>query len=107
MTNKFHHLRTANILDGSKRCPWPGCLCEIPLPMFMCREHWQMLPKPLRDMVWDAYEVGQELDARMVSDEYRDAEKAARNWVNSYLAAEGATPPPGQVGSGPGYRRPR
>jgi hypothetical protein len=28
--------------------------------MFMCRKHWFMVPKSLRDMVWEHYVPGQE-----------------------------------------------
>jgi hypothetical protein len=93
VTNKWHHLRTASIRDGSKKCPWPGCLCQIPLPLFACKDHWLMLPKPIQRLVWDAYEVGQELDARLVSEEYRDAAKAATNWMTSFVAASEPTSP--------------
>lgn len=106
MTNKFHHLRTATVQDnGSKRCPWPGCLCTIPAPLYMCKDHWNQLPKPIQRLIWDAYEVGQEADERLVSDEYRDSDRAARNWVNSYLAATEVTPP--AESPGPAAGRPR
>ena len=45
------------------------------------------LPKPIRDAIWAAYEVGQEVDPRLVSPEYREADQAAKSWVTSFLAA--------------------
>jgi hypothetical protein len=87
MTNKFHHLRTASIHDGSKKCPWPGCVKQIPLALHSCQQHWMVLPKPIRDAIWDAYEVGQEQDLGLVSREYQSADQAAKNWITSFLAA--------------------
>jgi hypothetical protein len=87
VTNKYHHMRTASILNGSKKCPWPGCLLQIPLPLHSCERHWNMLPKMLRDRIWAAYEVGQELEPGLVSLEYRRAENEAARWTNSFLAA--------------------
>lgn len=38
--------------------------CEIPVPpkMFTCRRHWYMLPKAMRDEIWENYRPGQEID---------------------------------------------
>lgn len=56
--------------------------CEVPVPrrMFMCKRHWYMVPKPMRDAIWAAYRPGQE--RRMdPSSEYIDAAMAAVNFV--------------------------
>lgn len=52
--------------------------CDVPVPprMLMCRRHWFMVPKALRDAVWDAYVVGQEV-RKDPSDEWLDAAEAA------------------------------
>jgi hypothetical protein len=41
-------------------CHAMGCGVAVPPRMLMCRRHWFMVPKNLRDDVWDAYESGQE-----------------------------------------------
>lgn len=41
-------------------CHARGCEVAVPPRMFMCKRHWYMLPKPMRDAVWDAYVPGQE-----------------------------------------------
>ena len=44
--------------------------------MLMCRQHWFMVPKPLRQQVWGLYRKGQEVD-KSPSAEYLTAAKAA------------------------------
>jgi hypothetical protein len=36
--------------------------CDVPVPpkMLMCKRHWSMVPKHLRDRVWATYQIGQE-----------------------------------------------
>jgi hypothetical protein len=41
-------------------CHAKGCTKKVPPRMFMCREHWYMLPRHMRDAVWAAYVPGQE-----------------------------------------------
>lgn len=43
-------------------CHAVRCQVEIPPKMLMCRRHWFMVPKDLRDRVWAAYRAGQEVD---------------------------------------------
>lgn len=45
-------------------CHAAGCKVTVPPKMFMCKRHWYMLPKTLRDDVWAAYRPGQEIDKR-------------------------------------------
>lgn len=40
--------------------------------MFMCRQHWFMLPESMRDAVWAAYTPGQENNLGRVTAEYLD-----------------------------------
>jgi len=44
--------------------------------MFMCKKHWYMVPKVLRDRVWDTYVPGQEIRKDPTS-EYLVAANAA------------------------------
>lgn len=41
-------------------CHARNCREAVPPKMFMCRRHWYMVPKALRDAVWAAYVPGQE-----------------------------------------------
>lgn len=36
-------------------CPVPGCNQRHRRDMLMCRTHWYMVPKPLREELWRAY----------------------------------------------------
>ena len=56
--------------------------CSIPVPpkMLMCKMHWWMVPKLLRDEVWATYRPGQEVDKRP-SGEYLTAHVRAVNAV--------------------------
>lgn len=38
------------------------CTTPVPPKMLMCKRHWFMVPKHLRDAVWAAYRPGQEAD---------------------------------------------
>lgn len=42
-------------------CHARACRTSVPPRMFMCRRHWFMVPKHLRDAVWAAYVPGQEI----------------------------------------------
>ena len=52
--------------------------CEVPVPptMFMCKQHWFMLPKNMRDAIWDTYRIGQ-CDDWDISHAYANAARAA------------------------------
>jgi hypothetical protein len=54
------------------RCHAKDCRAVVPPRIFMCRRHWFMVPKTLRDAVWAAYRQGQEID-KDPSPAYRDA----------------------------------
>lgn len=41
-------------------CHAINCQTPVPRSKFMCRRHWFMLTKSMRDAVWEAYEPGQE-----------------------------------------------
>jgi hypothetical protein len=62
-------------------CPATGCQRSVPSHMLMCRNHWYMVPKPLRDDVWDAYAGG----AGVGTDEHTGAIFAAIGAVNDRI----------------------
>jgi hypothetical protein len=57
--------------------------------MLMCRQHWYMVPAPLRREVWRLYRPGQEIDKRP-SDEYMEVMHAA---INAVAEKEQIEPP--------------
>ncbi|HZU00876.1 MAG TPA: hypothetical protein VFA10_14510 [Ktedonobacteraceae bacterium] len=46
----------------SHTCHHPQCDIPVPPRLLACRSHWYMLPKALRDQVWQKYRPGQEKD---------------------------------------------
>lgn len=52
-------------------CHATNCKIEVPPAMFMCKRHWFMVPKKLRDEVWETYVPGQEI-TKNPSGEYID-----------------------------------
>lgn len=69
--------------DNYHSCPATGCTRRVGQRMLMCRPHWFMVPKLLRDAVWEEYAGG--LGAG--SPAHRDAVLAATRAVNEKLAA--------------------
>lgn len=45
-------------------CHALGCKTKVPPEMLMCKKHWFMVPKALRDEVWRTYRPGQCEDMR-------------------------------------------
>ncbi len=39
-------------------CPGPGCGAQVARDQLACKHHWYMIPKPLRDAVWSAWQHG-------------------------------------------------
>lgn len=64
----------------SHHCHATGCTARVPPEMFMCRRHWFMLPKLMRDDVWRTYRAGQCNDWA-ISHSYADAARAAIRYV--------------------------
>lgn len=48
--------------------------------MFMCKIHWEMLPKNMQDDIWGAYRNGQEID-KLPSREYAQIAVGAIFWL--------------------------
>ncbi len=57
-------------------CHARGCGVATKPEMLMCRRHWFMVPKPIRDRVWATYRVGQ-CDDKQPSSEWHAAADAA------------------------------
>ncbi len=58
---------------GSLPCPVPGCSRQISKARLMCRRHWNLVPKELRDRVWATWQSGH----GALSPEHRHAVGAA------------------------------
>lgn len=48
----------------SHLCHAEGCHVVVPPKLLMCRPHWYMVPIHIRDLVWQHYRPGQEIDKR-------------------------------------------
>ena len=75
----------ANYVKGQDQtrphtCHWIGCTKQVPPAMWGCRKHWFMLPKRLRDKIWETLEPGQEKDMTP-SKEYLDAADEVQKWI--------------------------
>jgi hypothetical protein len=66
----------------SHECPVKGCPQRVSPSMLMCRQHWYMVPKPLREAVYAAWQDG----AGAGSPAHRAAMKAATDAVDRKLA---------------------
>jgi hypothetical protein len=64
----------------SHTCHATGCKIEVPPTMFMCKRHWYMLPKRMRDAIWASYREGQ-CDDWNISHEYANAARAAVKFI--------------------------
>lgn len=64
-------------------CHANGCETAVPRKMFMCRRHWYMLPKAMRDAVWAEYTPGQERNMELVTDDYLRVTREAINFVRA------------------------
>lgn len=68
-------------------CHWPGCKRQVPPAMWGCKPHWFKLPKSLRDRIWLAYAIGQEMDMSP-SDGYLDAAYEVQCWIHDHYPDE-------------------
>jgi hypothetical protein len=60
-------------LPLASRCPVPGCRAQIDATRLMCRAHWYLVPKCIRDRVWATWRSGH----GALSPEHREAVRAA------------------------------
>ena len=65
-------------------CHWPGCGKQVPIAMWVCRQHWFMLPKYLRERIWETYMPEQEISMDL-SEEYLAAAQAVKEWVAQHM----------------------
>lgn len=61
-------------------CHAIGCETAVPPKLFMCRDHWAMVPKKLQTKVWEHYRLGQEID-KVVTMEYLYWTSRAKRFV--------------------------
>lgn len=61
-------------------CHATDCDVKVAPQMFMCRRHWYMLPKAMRDAIWRTYRPGQ-CDDWNISHEYAEAARAAVRFI--------------------------
>jgi hypothetical protein len=66
---------------ASHQCPVNGCPRRVAMHMLMDRDHWYMVPRPLRNAVWDAYDGG----FGAGTPEHMDAIRAAVEAVNAKI----------------------
>lgn len=62
-------------------CHFPTCDKQVPPAMWGCKRHWMMLPKFLRDKIWNAYRPGQEI-AKTPSREYVLVAREVQDWIS-------------------------
>lgn len=63
-------------------CHWPGCDKQVPPALYACTTHWYKLPLALRNRIWRAYKIGQEITAEPTR-EYVDASRAVQEWIKA------------------------
>lgn len=61
-------------------CHATDCTIVVSPQMFMCKRHWYMLPKAMRDEIWRTYRPGQCDDWR-ISHEYAEAARTAVQYI--------------------------
>jgi hypothetical protein len=57
-------------------CHARGCTTEVDPAMLMCKRHWSIVPKPLKNAVWGTYVAGQELRKDPTAEYLRAAQAA-------------------------------
>ena len=76
---KVQHVRRAG-QTRNHPCHFPGCGRQCPPAMWGCKGCWFKLPKILRDKIWAAYRVGQEINMTP-SREYVLVAREVEEWV--------------------------
>lgn len=61
-------------------CHWPGCNTAVPPKLWGCKKHWYMLPKNLRDAIWNEYIPGQEI-TKTPTRGYLVVAQTVQNWI--------------------------
>lgn len=65
--------RLSTLGSGINFCSIPGCGNQIDPSRLMCRAHWYVVPKQMRDRVWATWRSGQ----GALSAEHQDAVRVA------------------------------
>ncbi len=84
-------------------CAIPDCGARIPTSMLMCRRHWFMVPRPLRDRVNDAWSIAPDMRA-LESPEYMAARQEAIDAVAALLRPSTGTAAESSAASDPSRR---
>lgn len=81
MGSKAEYVRShMNDPPNSHKCHWIGCPALVPPAMWGCKRHWYMLPKALRDKIWETYVIGQEV-TMTPTQAYLDAAQDVEDWI--------------------------
>lgn len=81
MNDKVSHVLSSG-QTRKHECHWLECYTQVAPAMWGCRRHWFMLPKRLRDKIWNCYRIGQEADGKP-SREYVKAAREVQEWIRS------------------------
>ncbi len=60
-------------------CHWSGCKNLVPVKMWGCHRHWEMLTENLRLLIWEAWEL----------DDYQSVKDMADKWVCEESSGQG------------------
>lgn len=69
---------TTFVPPENHHCHAEGCKRQVPPKMFMCLQHWRMVPKFLQNQIWAHYVPGQEIRKDPTPEYLAVAEKAIR-----------------------------
>lgn len=83
ISEKVDHVKRAG-QTRDHHCHWPGCEKQVPPAKWGCGKHWFLLPKPIRNAIWQAYTPGQETTLNP-SAAYVAAARKAQEWIALYL----------------------
>jgi len=64
------------------QCHWPKCPRMVPPPIWACPQHWRILPKGLRDALWEYYLPGPTI-------KYLKVVSKVEKWIEGYQAEKG------------------
>lgn len=76
---KVTHVKSSG-QDRKHHCHWPNCTQQVPPAKWGCTKHWYMLPKYLRNLIWETYSIGQEI-TQTSSREYLAAAHEVQEWI--------------------------
>lgn len=75
-----------------RECYAPGCSVQVDASRLMCLVHWRQLPRHIRGAVWGSYQQGQETAPDTITPAYRDAVKAAQDYLASRRNVSATSP---------------